>query len=232
MEYRSYQEESKLMDLVQSFFMQVYGWMFLGLLTTGALAYYTTTSEFLLTLIFGNSYAIWVLLIAQLGLVVAISGAINSLSYAVAGFLFFIYSALMGLTLSSVFLVYTSESISTVFFITAATFGAVSIYGYFTKADLTKMGSILFMALIGLIIASVVNIFLQNPTIYWILSYAGVLIFVGLTAYDTQRLKNLVYSSNANEETINKLAIVGALTLYLDFINLFLYLLRIFGKRR
>lgn len=232
MEYRSYQEESRLMDLVQSFFMQVYGWMFLGLLTTGALAYYTTTSETLLNLIFGNPYAIWVLLIAQLGLVMGISGAIRTLSYSVAGFLFFIYSALMGLTLSSIFLVYTSESISTVFFITAGTFGAVSIYGYFTKADLTKMGSILFMALIGLIIASVVNIFLQNPTLYWILSYAGVLIFVGLTAYDTQKLKNLVYSSNADSDTINKLAILGALTLYLDFINLFLYLLRIFGKRR
>jgi len=232
MEYRSYQEESRLMDVVQSFFMQVYGWMFLGLLTTGALAYYTTESEFLLSLIYGNSYSIWVLFIAQLALVVAISGAINSLSYVIAGLLFFLYSGLMGLTLSSIFLVYTSESISTVFFITAGTFGAVSLFGYFTKTDLTKMGSILFMALIGLVIASVVNIFLQNPTVYWILSYAGVLIFVALTAYDTQRLKNLVYSSNGEDESISKLAIVGALTLYLDFINLFLYLLRIFGKRR
>lgn len=222
---------SQSIALVQSFFMQVYGWMASGLLATGILAYYTAHSPFLLNMIFGNKLVFYGLLFANLGIVFVLSRSIQSLSATAASFLFFTYSALNGLTLASIFLLYTHESIATVFFITAGTFGAMTAYGYVTKADLSKWGSILFMSLIGLIIASLVNLFLQSPTLMWVLTYAGVLIFVGLTAYDTQRLKEMAYSLN-DEETVGKFAVLGALTLYLDFINLFLYLLRIFGKRR
>lgn len=182
-------------------------------------------------MIFGNKLVFYGLLLANLGIVFGLSSAIHSLSSTVASFLFFTYSALNGLTLASIFLLYTRESIATVFFITAGTFGAMTTYGYVTKADLSKWGSILFMALIGLIIASLVNMFLQSPALMWILTYAGVLVFVGLTAYDTQRLKEMAYKLD-DENTVGKLAVLGALTLYLDFINLFLYLLRIFGRRR
>ncbi|QDR79558.1 Bax inhibitor-1/YccA family protein [Sporomusa termitida] len=226
-----YAANSKITALAQSFFMQVYSWMAAGLLATGVLAYYTAHSPFLLSLIFGNKLVFFGLIVANLGIVFGLSRSIQSLSATAASFLFFLYSALNGLTLASIFLVYTNESIATVFFITAGTFGATAAYGYTTKADLSKWGSILFMALIGLIIASVVNMFLQSPAMMWVLTYAGVLIFVGLTAYDTQRLKQMAYSLD-DEETVGKFAVLGALTLYLDFINLFLYLLRIFGKRR
>lgn len=205
--------------------------MALGLLATGILAYYTAHSPFLLSLIFGNKLVFYGLILANLGIVFGLSRSIQSLSATAASFLFFLYSALNGLTLASVFLLYTYESVATVFFITAGTFGATAAYGYVTKADLSKMGSILYMALIGLIVASLVNLFLQSPAMMWVLTYAGVLIFVGLTAYDTQRLKKMAYSLYG-EETVGKFAVLGALTLYLDFINLFLYLLRIFGRRR
>lgn len=226
-----YSANSKATSLVQSFFMQVYGWMTSGLLATGVLAYYTANSPFLLSLIFGNKLVFYGLILANLGIVFGLSRSIQSLSATAASSLFFLYSALNGLTLASIFLLYTSESIAAVFFITAGTFGATAAYGYTTKTDLSKWGSILFMALIGLIIASLVNMFLQSPAIMWVLTYAGVLIFVGLTAYDTQRLKQMAHRLD-DEETVGKFAVLGALTLYLDFINLFLYLLRIFGRRR
>lgn len=222
---------TKSIALAQSFFMQVYGWMTSGLLATGILAYYTAHSPFLLNMIFGSKLAFYGLLFANLGIVFVLSRSIQSLSATAASSLFFIYSALNGLTLASIFLRYTQGSIATVFFITAGTFGAMSAYGYITKADLSKWGSILFMGLIGVIIASLVNMFLQSSALMWVLTYAGVLIFVGLTAYDTQRLKEMAYSLD-DEETVGKFAVLGALTLYLDFINLFLYLLQIFGKRR
>jgi len=145
---------------------------------------------------------------------------------------FMVYSILNGLTMSVIFLVYTSSSISTTFLITAGTFGAMSLYGYYTKKDLTSIGNMAMMALIGIIIASIVNIFLQNEMMYWIISYLGVAVFVGLTAYDTQKLKEIGSRGFANEEGMEKIAILGALTLYLDFINLFLFLLRIFGDRK
>lgn len=226
-----YVGNTKTLALVQSFFMQVYGWMTSGLLATGILAYYTAHSPFLLSLIFGSKLVFYGLLLANLGIVFVLSRSIQSLSATAASFLFFIYASLNGLTLASIFLLYTHSSIATVFFITAGTFGAMSAYGYLTKADLSKWGSILFMSVIGLVIASLVNMFLQSSALMWLLTYAGVLIFVGLTAYDTQRLKEMAYSLN-DEETVGKFAVLGALTLYLDFINLFLYLLRIFGKRR
>lgn len=222
---------SQTAALVQSFFMQVYGWMMFGLLTTGVLAFYTAHSHFLLSLIFGSKLVFYGLLLAEVGIVFALGNSIQSLSATAASFLFFVYSALNGLTLASIFLRYTQGSIASVFFITAGTFGAMTIYGYLTKADLSKWGNLLFMSLIGLIIASLVNLFVQSSALMWVLTYAGVLIFVGLTAYDTQRLKEIAHQLN-DEGSIDKFAVLGALTLYLDFINLFLYLLRIFGKRR
>jgi FtsH-binding integral membrane protein len=160
-----------------------------------------------------------------------LSEAVQRMSANTATFVFLMYALVNGLTLSVIFLVYTLGSIASTFFVTAATFGVMSAYGYFTKTDLTKMGNILFMALIGLIIASLVNIFLNNSTLYWIITYAGVLIFVGLTAYDTQKIKEMNIIGNEGTEEDQKEAIMGALTLYLDFINLFLYLLRILGNR-
>ncbi|WP_312423218.1 Bax inhibitor-1/YccA family protein [Anaerospora hongkongensis] len=226
-----YAGNPKTLALVQSFFMQVYGWMTSGLLATGILAYYTAHSPWLLSVIFSSKLVFYGLLLANLGIVFVLSRSIQSLSATAASFLFFVYASLNGLTLASIFLLYTYSSIANVFFITAGTFGAMSAYGYLTKADLSRWGSILFMSVIGLVIATLVNVFLQSSTLMWLLTYAGVLIFVALTAYDTQRLKEMAYSLD-DEEMVGKFAVLGALTLYLDFINLFLYLLRIFGKRR
>ena len=153
------------------------------------------------------------------------------MSFASAMVSFLAYSFLNGLTLSVVFLAYTKSSIASTFFVTAGTFAAMSLYGYFTKKDLSSWGNLFFMALIGLIIATIVNVFWANTTLYWVTTYAGVLIFVGLTAYDTNRIKQMLANQEVNEGT-QKLALLGALTLYLDFINMFLYLLRIFGDRR
>ena len=170
----------------------------------------------------------WVLLIAEFGLVFAISGAINRLSSVAATGLFYLFAVINGLMLCTIFLVYSPAAITKTFFITAGTFGAMSIYGYTTSSDLSKIGSYLFMALIGLIIASLVNIFVHSSTLDWIVSIVGVLIFVGLTAWDTQQVKRMAEIAPA--EAAGKLATIGALSLYLDFINLFLYLLRIFGN--
>ncbi len=215
-----------------SFINKVYAWMTLALTITGFIAFRTAQSDALLALIFGNSFVLIGLIIAVFGIVFWLSSAMSRISSNMAIGLFLLYSALMGLILSSVLLVYTAASISSTFFITAGTFGVMSAYGYFTKKDLTSWGNLLFMALIGLIIASVVNIFLASTTLYWIISYAGVLIFVGLTAYDTQKIKEMSLQLDAESEEGRKGAIMGALTLYLDFVNLFLMLLRILGDRR
>jgi FtsH-binding integral membrane protein len=213
-----------------SIISQVYAWMTAGLLVTGAVAAYTAQSQWLLQLIFGNPFGIWVLFIAQIAMVIGLSAGIGRLAPATATALFIAYAALNGLTMASIFLVYTRTSIASTFFITASTFGVMSLYGYTTKRDLTKMGSLLFMALIGLILASLVNFFLKSTALYWIITYAGVLIFVGLIAWDTQKIKRL--STQATDETsARRIAILGSLMLYLDFINLFLFLLRIFGRR-
>jgi FtsH-binding integral membrane protein len=171
-------------------------------------------------------------LIAQIGLVMAISGAVNRISAPVATVLFLIYAALNGVWLSVLFLIYTRASLASTFMVTAGAFGATSLYGFVTKRDLTRLGSLLFMALIGLILASLVNLFWHNSALYWLVSYAGVLIFVGLTAFDTQRLKMIAMQTSDNPAMANRMAVVGSLTLYLDFINLFLFLLRIMGDRR
>ena len=173
----------------------------------------------------------WIVMLAPLGVVFYISFGIRKMSAAKAQGAFWIFAALMGASLSSIFLVYTGASITRVFFITAGTFGAMSIYGYTTKRDLTRLGSFLMMGLIGIIIASIVNIFMKSSMMYFVISIIGVLIFVGLTAYDTQKIKNMYLVSDTGE-VMGKKAVMGALTLYLDFINLFLMLLRLFGQRR
>lgn len=214
------------------FITKVYGWMCAALVTTGVVSWYVVTSEAIIQAIATNPILLMVLLIGEIGLVIAITAAINRISSLTATALFFLYSIMNGVTLSLIFLVYTSESIATTFLITAGTFGAMSFYGYVTKTDLTRMGNLLFMALFGIIIASVVNMFWANSTLYWLISYGGVIIFVGLTAYDTQKIKQMGATMEEGTETERKGAIIGALRLYLDFINLFLFLLRIFGRRR
>ncbi len=173
----------------------------------------------------------WIVMLAPLGIVIYMSFGIRKMSAAKAQTTFWIFAALMGASLASIFLVYTGASITRVFFITAGTFGAMSIYGYTTKRDLTKLGSFLMMGLIGIIIASIVNIFMKSTMMYFVISIIGVLIFVGLTAYDTQKIKNMYFAGD-DSEVSGKKAVMGALTLYLDFINLFIMLLRLFGQRR
>ncbi len=210
---------------------KVYVWMALALAITGFTAYSVANSPGVLQAIYGNSIFFWGLIIVEFALVIGVSGAINRISLTVATLMFILYSVVNGALLSYIFLVYTASSISTVFFITAGTFAAMAVVGYTTKTDLTSMGKILFMALIGLIIATVVNLFIKSSGFTLILSYVGVLIFVGLTAYDSQKIKQMLLQAPDAGEGAQKLALLGALSLYLDFINLFLYLLRIFGKR-
>lgn len=183
--------------------------------------------------IYGSSMVFYGLIIAEFILVVVISGMINKLSFAVAGILFVVYSIVNGLTLSVILLAYTAESVATAFFITAGTFTAMALIGHFTKKDLTSLGQILMMALIGLIIATIVNLFIGSSQFQYILSYVGVLVFVGLTAYDAQKIKNMIAIHGTDlSESSQKIALLGALDLYLDFINLLIYILRIMGKRR
>lgn len=209
---------------------KVYVWMALALVITGICAYGVATSPALMQMVYGNRAAIWVLFIAEIGLVFYTTARINRLSLSTATTLFIIYSALNGITLSSIFIVYTMASIAKVFFVTAGTFGAMAFVGYTTKKDLTRFGGIAFMLLIGLIIASLVNMFIQSTMFDLILSYIGVALFVGLTAWDSQQIKRALAMQPDMSENSQKVALLGALTLYLDFINLFLYLLRIFGR--
>jgi len=221
-----------LAGTTQGFLPRVYGWMTVGLGLTALVAMLTLASPALLELVFGNRLVFYALVFGELGLVIALSAAINRLSPAAATLMFLVYSALSGVTFASIFLIYTSSSIASTFFIAAGTFGAMSLYGLVTRRDLTGFGSFLFMGLVGIVIASLVNIFLQSPMVYWIVSYVGVFVFVGLTAYDTQKLKRLGQAGFADSASHRKAAILGALTLYLDFINLFLMLLRVLGNRR
>lgn len=217
----------------RSFISKVYRWMGFGLLLTALAAYLAASSESFVYMLAENSMLFYGLIIGELGLVIYLSTRIQKMSAEAAAGAFIVYSILNGLTLSLILLMYTGESIASTFLSTALTFGAMSAFGYFTKRDLTTMGSYLYMALIGLIIASVVNMFWANSTMYWIISYVGILIFVGLTAYDTQKIKKIGTTVNMDDtQTTQKLAIMGALTLYLDFINLFLMLLRVAGNRR
>lgn len=210
---------------------KVYVWMTLALAITGFTAYGVATSPGILQAIYTNRILFWGLIIAEFALVFGVTAAINKLSLTTATLMFILYSVINGALLSSIFLIYTASSVAVVFFITAGTFGAMALIGYTTKTDLSSMGKILFMALIGMIIATVVNLFVKSDGLTTILSYVGVLIFVGLTAYDTQKIKNMLLEAPDASEAAQKMALLGALTLYLDFINLFIYLLRIFGKR-
>ena len=214
-------------------FRNVYTWMTLALVITGAVAMYMAKSMTLLSMIMQNSLLFWGILIAELGVVWYLSARIHRISFTSATLLFILYSILNGATLSMIFLIYTMSSIATTFFVTAGTFGVMALFGYVTKKDLTRLGSLCFMGIIGIIIASLVNIFLQNSMMDMIISYIGVLLFVGLTAYDSQKIKRLLMQDGVEiNETTQKIALLGAMTLYLDFINLFLYLLRILGDRK
>ena len=228
---------------LRAYMLKVYNYMATGVLLTGIIALLTFKMSVVTdaggTIValteFGNAIYLsglkWIVMLAPLGIVFYMSFGINKMSSAKAQTVFWVFAALMGLSLSWILLVYTGASVARVFFITSATFGAMSIYGYTTKRDLTKLGSFLFMGLIGIIIASVVNIFLKSSMMYFVISILGVLIFVGLTAYDTQKIKNMYVASDTGE-IVGKKAVMGALTLYLDFINLFIMLLRLFGQRR
>jgi len=211
-----------------SLIRQVYAWMGGGLLITALMAMATISSPALFSAIIGNRLVFYALIIGELGLVIGISRAINKISASVASFLFLLYAAMNGVTMSVIFAVYTAESITSTFVITAATFGAMSVFGYVTKRDLSGWGSFLFMGLIGVVIASLVNIFVGSSAVSWIISVIGVIVFTGLTAYDTWKIKAMAASGVEGR----KPAILGALTLYLDFINLFLMLLRLLGSRR
>lgn len=215
-----------------SLIRDVYVWMSAALVITGLVAYYVANDYNILSIIFGNQMVFWGLCIAELAIVLGLSAAINKISAFTATIMFIVYSVLNGATLSSIFLLYEMGSIASTFFVTAGTFGAMAIYGSVTKTDLTKIGNICFMALIGIIIASLVNIFLvKSGMMELIINIAGVVIFVGLTAYDSQKIKALLYNAESMEVG-QKIAVLGALTLYLDFINLFLKLLALFGKKK
>ena len=213
---------------------KVYNWMALALLVTGVVAYITATTPQMIGAIVSSKLLFYGLILGELGLVIYLTAAIRKMSMKTAIAAFLIYSALNGLTMSVIFLVYTTSSISTTFFVTAGTFAAMSFYGYTTKKDLTSIGNMAFMALIGIIIASIVNLFLKSTGMQMIISYIGVLVFIGLTAYDTQKLKNMAMSQPAGLDAavVRKGSIIGALTLYLDFILMFQYLLMIFGGSR
>lgn len=230
--FRVNEKEQGLSNVFSALMRKVYVWMTLALVITGVTAYGVANSPTLIQTLYTSRGLMWGLIIAEFVLVFAISGAINRLSLSTATLLFILYSVLNGAMLSSIFVVFSSAVIAKVFFITAGTFGAMAVYGYTTKRDLTSIGKILFMALIGLIIATVVNMFLKSAGFDYILSYIGVAIFIGLTAWDSQKIKQMLQTQYDMSEGAQKLALLGALTLYLDFINLFLYLLRIFGGNR
>ena len=219
---------------VNAFIRSVYNWMAIGLALTAVTAFYVATTPALLQIIFGNQIILFGLIIGELALVFYLSARVQKMSASTATALFVFYSILNGATLASIFIIYTASSIATTFITCALTFGACSVYGMVTKRDLTSMGGFLMMGLMGIIIASLINMFFRSPGISMVISYVGVLVFVGLTAYDTQKLKQMALSqpANASGAMLRKGAIMGALSLYLDFINLFIMLLQIFGVSR
>ena len=223
------ENEQTLQRYVAGVMRRVYGKMTLGLLLTALTAFLVVSSPAALSLLFSSTATIWILFAVEIGLVIYLSARLDKLSTGVAAALFYLYSALNGVVLAPIFLVYTGASIAMTFAITAGTFGAMTIFGYVTHQDLSKFGSILTMALIGLIVCVVVNIFWGNSMFDLLISIAGVFIFVGLTAWDTQAIKRMCAESDPS--MIGKVATMGALSLYLDFINLFIYLLRFFGSR-
>lgn len=231
--YNSAQTAQTRVEAVNAFMRGVYGWMCLGLFVTAGASLFTVTSPSMMRAIFSNQLLFFGLIIAELGLVVGLSAAINRLSANTASMLFLLYSALNGITLAAIFVVYAKAVILNAFLVSAGMFGVMSLYGLMTKKDLTSFGSFLFMGLIGIILASIVNIFLKSSMMDFVISCVGVLVFLGLTAFDTQKLKVMGQMAPADDATaVRRGTILGALTLYLDFINLFLMLLRLFGSSR
>lgn len=231
--YRMINEKEGFVSLAFPALMRkVYVWMTLALVITGLTAYGIANSPGLFYAIVSNHFLFWGLVIGEFALVLGINSAIHRLSITTATLLFILYSVVNGATLSVIFMVYALTSIANVFFITAGTFAVMAFIGYTTRKDLTSLGKMLFMGLIGIIIATVVNIFLGSSMLNMIVSYAGILVFIGLTAYDSQKIKRLLYTADSTDESAQKIALLGSLTLYLDFINLFLMLLRIFGGNR
>lgn len=239
-EDRDYQLESRTHSeaaVVSTFMANIFLWMFFGLAITGLVAYWFASSEQLIGTLYnmetgGMSVLGWIVMLSPLGFVLVMSAGFHKLSANTLSILFIVFAFLLGMSLSSIFLVYTGASIAKTFFITAGMFGTMAVVGYTTKTDLTKFGSLMMMGLIGLIIAMVINWFMNSATMDYIISVLGVLIFTGLTAYDVQNLKRIGEGSEYDYESTRKLIIIGALRLYLDFINLFLFLLRLFGNRR
>jgi hypothetical protein len=232
-DFRTYSTPKVRTEVLNVFMRGVYQWMAIGLGLTALVAYFVASSPTLIQAIFGNPLLFWGLIIGELLLVVGISGGITRLSASAATSLFLVYSGLNGITLSAVLLIYTATSIASTFVVCAGMFAAMSIYGLTTKKDLTSWGSFLFMGLVGIILTSIVNIFLKSPAVHFVISGIGVIIFVGLTAYDTQKLKVMGESAPLDDSlAMRRGTILGALTLYLDFINLFLMLLRFFGQSR
>ena len=226
-------ESTRYSDSVVATLMRnVYIWMTLALVITGLTAMVTAKSEALMTFIFTNNWALIALMILQLGLVFYFSARLNRMSFSTATAVFILYSAITGLTFSSIFVVFSMSSIATTFFITAGMFAAMALVGSFTKKDLSGIGKFALMALIGLIIAGIVNMFLRNAMMDFIVSGIGVLVFAGLTAYDSQKIRQMLQMQSEINESTQKLALLGSLSLYLDFINIFLYLLRFFGSSR
>ena len=223
--------DSAVMDEgLRAYMLRVYNYMASGLALTGVVAYIVANTPFLREAIFGTPL-MWVVMLAPIGMVMYLGAKIRTMSVGAAQTSFWIFSVLMGMSLASIFMIYTQTSIARVFFITSGVFGAMSLYGYTTKRDLTNWGSFLFMGLIGIIIASMVNWFLQSSAMMFAISVIGVLVFVGLTAYDTQKIKNM-YAESDSMAVTSKKAIMGALRLYLDFINLFIMMMHLFGVRR
>lgn len=228
---RTFEEEYATVKGMNAFISKVFGWMFIGLLLTGGIAFYVASNVNLVYTIVTNRFLFFGLMIGELALVAVLSARITKIKYATALALFLFYAALNGITLSTIFFAYTGASIANAFGITAITFGVMSVYGYVTKADLTRFKSILFMGLIGVLVLSVINIFLQSSGMEWIISLVGLFVFLGLTAYDMQKLKGYYFGTEGNEVLRKNIGIIGALNLYLDFINLFLIFLRMFGRR-
>lgn len=229
-----YQEDARQQGIALSALMsKVYLWMTMALAMTALSGMYVASHLNIVEAVFSSQFSFWVLVIAELGIVFYLSSRIMRISFITAGVLFAVYAILNGVLLSSIFLIYDMDVIAQAFFATAGTFGAMSLLGFFIKKDLSAVGRFFFMALVGLIVASLVNMFWANDTLYWGITYLGVLIFAGLTAYDTQKIRLLMLQSSVgdNYEVGMKLALLGSLTLYLDFVNMFLYLLRIFGNR-
>lgn len=230
---RDYESQSySFTDAYTSLMRKVYVWMTLALVMTGLSAYYIATSPSLQLALFSSPYVFYGLMIAEVGLVIWLSSRIHKMSLLSASLMFSVYAILNGVTMSVIFLAYTMSSIATTFFVTAGTFGVMAFIGTVTKSDLTKMGQILTMALVGMIIAIVVNLFLGNGMLDIIISVVGILVFTGLTAYDAQKIKQMLINCNEVNDQTQKLSVIGALSLYLDFINLFIYLLRFLGDRK